>query len=205
MTRAAKKYLRQVKKHLYCPQSLRKDFLRQLEDELLLFCEQQEETSYAQLAERFGRPEDVAADFFAEANPKTVSRFAYRRLKAAYAAFAIVILVALSIVGVIAAGYAQTQKLLSGAYEAETYLHPDGTECKRFVVRTNYRGRDVYWEYTACTGMLWLTVPPETWDGTEPYAVDIYLNENGTLEHWTFGQEHMMWIRVYDMGEERPQ
>lgn len=170
-----------------------------MEAELLFFCEKQGSAEYEQLAAQFGQPGDVAADFFAEADAKSASRFAYTRLKIAYLLLTVVVVAALSAVAVSAANYAETQQLVSGAQVAETYIHPDGKECTTFWVRTHYRGADVYWEYHSCIGCyLNLSTRPETADGTEPYATDIYLNHDGTMIHWNYSDDNFYWIRVYD-------
>lgn len=169
-----------------------------MEDDILLFCETREDAGYAQLVGQFGQPRDVAADFFSELDPKAVSRFAYIRLKAAYLLLTLAAAAALAVVIFSAVNYAETQQLVSGAYTAEAFLHPNGTECSTFLVRTNCNGDDVYWEYHSCIGHLVLGGSPDKVDGTEPYAVDIYLNNQGNIEHWTFSQKYTDWIRVYD-------
>ena len=198
MNKAVKKYLRQVKKHLCCPRSHSRDFLRQLEDDMLLFCEEQDTADLLQLTAQFGHPKDVAEDFCAALDPRTVTRAAFTRLKFAYLALAVILVLALSFVMLQAVDCCKTQQLVSGARAGDVFIHPNGTECATFWVRTNYQGRDLYWEYHSCTGRMLLILPPAEADGTEPYATDIYLNANGTIEHWTFGQEHECWIRVYD-------
>lgn len=171
-----------------------------MEGDIQLFCEEQQKATYAQLVERFGKPQDVASDFFAEADAKAVNRFAYSRLRAAYLLLAIVLVVALSAIVVKTIDYVQTKQLISNLQPADNFIHPDGTECNVFWVRTNFRGEDLYWEYHSCMYNLRLIPPSEEADGTEPYATDIYLNRNGSIEHWTFGQDHLCWVRVYDVG-----
>lgn len=169
-----------------------------MEDDLLLFCEQQDAADYGQLTEHFGYPKDMAADLFNQLDINAVSRFAYLRLKAAYLSLAVALILTLSALTYRAVDCYKMQQLVSGARAGETYIHPNGRECTVFWVRTNYRGRDLYWEYHSCMECMHLILPPAEADGTEPYATDIYLNDNGTIEHWTFGQEHAFWIRVHD-------
>lgn len=197
MKRAAKQYLRQVKKHLCCPRPLKKKYLRQLEDDVHLFCEG-EDADYTELKAHFGDPADVAADFFSQADPCAVSRFAYGRLRLAYFLLALTVIASLSIVTVNALDHMKTQQLLGETHTADTVHHLNGEECSKFYVRTNYRGRDVYWEYCSCVGGMWLSVPPELFDGTEPYATDVYLNNHGVIEHWNYSDENFHWIRVLD-------
>lgn len=189
-----------MKKYLCCPGSHKKEFLRRLENDILLYCETQGNIDYTRLTEHFGQPKDVAADFFSELDAKTVSRFAYMRLRFTYMILGIVLTASLSVVAINIVDYRNTQKWISGAPEAETYVyHRDGNEYTRFWVKTNYRGCDVFWEYNSYMDGLFLTREPEEWDGTEPYAEDIYFYEDGRLEHWTFGQDHMFWVRVFDV------
>lgn len=199
MNRTVRKYLRQVRKYLCCPTSPKREFLRLLRENMLLYCETQENTDWKQLTVHFGQPQEVAADFCSELDAKTISRFAYMRLRFGYMLLGIVMTAALFIVSINTVDYMNTQKWISGAPKTETYVHKDGKEYTRFWLKTNFRGKDVYWEYDSYLGGLFLSIEPEGWDGTEPYAEDIYFYEDGQLEHWTFGQHHMFWVRVFDV------
>lgn len=138
-------------------------------------------------------------DFFAELDAKTVSRLAYMRLKITYLLFTASITAALFGVTVSITDYVNTQKWLSGVPVMQTYTLKNGNEFTGFWVKTNFRGKDVYWEYNSYLDGMYLIPPPEEADDTVPYAVDIYFYENGTMEHWTFGQDHMFWVRVFDV------
>lgn len=171
-----------------------------MEDEILIFCENEKIADYAQLVARFGKPEDVAEDFFAGLDVKIVSRFAYNKLRVSYLVLAVVLISALSVGVVRICDHYETQQLVSNSYTAETFVHPNGTECDVFYVKTQHKGHDVWWEYHTCNGKyLYLSIPPEDSDGTEPYATDIYLNYNGTVVHWTRSEDHVMWIQSYDV------
>ena len=170
-----------------------------MEDEILLSCER-EAVSYLDLVEQFGEPRDVADNFLAELDVKTVSRFAYRNLRLSYFALAVVLAATVSLAAAQIVSYRNAQMLVSNAQTAGTFVHPDGTECNVFWVKTQYQGNDVWWEYHTCTGKyLHLCPPPADADGTEPYATDIYLNENGTIVHWTHTQDYLFWVRVFDI------
>ena len=147
-----------------------------MEDEVLLLCER-EAVSYLDLVEQFGEPRDVADDFLAELDVKAVSRFAYRNLRLSYFALAVVLAATVSLAAVQIVGYLNAQMLVSNSQTAETFVHSDGTVCNVFWVKTQYQGKDVWWEYHTCTGKyLHLCRQPADADGTEPYATDIYLN-----------------------------
>ena len=196
MNRAAKRYLRQVKKHLYCPGSIKKKFLSQLEDELLRFCGSQETVTFPQLCGRFGQPCCVASEFLSGLDPKVIRRFMRRCLRVSYGILATAMAAALFLVGSRGLEYYRTRELVANAQSAACFTHPDGTECDVFYVRTNFRGKDRYWEYHTCLRNMQLTVPQDETFENLPYATDVYINRNGETEHWTFGQEHMCWVLV---------
>lgn len=75
MNPAAKQYLRQVKKQLHCPRSLKNKFLQQLEDEFFLYCEENDLTDFDDLARNFGVPETVAKEFLSELDGETISKY----------------------------------------------------------------------------------------------------------------------------------
>ena len=197
MNRAVKQYLRQVKKQLCCPRSLSRQFLRQLEDEVLLYCEN-ENLGFEDIQTRFGNPEDIATDFYTQSDPEAVSRFAYARLRISYGLLALVVLIAAVFITVNAVKNRKTQQLIDMPHTADTFVHPDGRVCDEFTVRTNFRGKDVYWEYHSCMGGLMLTIPPKDPDSNEPYATDIYIKDDGIIEHWRYSDDNFYWIRVYD-------
>ena len=197
MNRAAKQYLRQVRKLLCCPRSLSRQFLCQLEDEILLYCENKN-IRFEDIENQFGSPEDIAADFYVQSDPSVVSRFAYTRLRISYGLLALVVLVAAVLITMNTIKNQNTQYLIDVTHTADTFVHPDGRVCDEFTVRTNYQGKDVYWEYHSCMGGLLLAIPPENSNGSEPYATDIYLHDDGIIEHWRYSDDNFHWIRVYD-------
>lgn len=75
MNPAAKQYIRQVKKHLHCPCSLKNEFLQQLGDEIFLYCEENDLTDFDDLAQNFGVPETVAKEFLSELDGETISKY----------------------------------------------------------------------------------------------------------------------------------
>ena len=66
MNKASSQYLQEVKKRIPRSVSLRAEFLRQLEAEVIYYCEDHENVDYTTLLECFGKPEDIAKDFLAE-------------------------------------------------------------------------------------------------------------------------------------------
>lgn len=75
MNPAAKQYIRQVKKHLHCPRSLKNEFLQQLGDEIFLYCEENDLADFDDLARHFGAPETVAKEFLSELDGETISKY----------------------------------------------------------------------------------------------------------------------------------
>lgn len=75
MITAAAQYLREANKHLPCPNSIKKPFLRQLEDELSIFCADHAGADTATLSEHFGSPEEVAEAFLSELGEQAVHRY----------------------------------------------------------------------------------------------------------------------------------
>lgn len=185
-----------------------------MEDDILLYCGKQE-ISYSQLTERFGKPRDVASDFFAGLDAKAVSRYSYSRLKVTYAILAVVLVVALCSIGVKLYDYIQTrvfwEHTKSGEacgvwhpcykiHKHEPYVcMPEGAEdCAVIRVRTLRDGKDCYWEYHSCINRFNSILQPENWDGTEPYAEEFYVTHNGIPTHWRFDEKHTGWYKIFD-------
>lgn len=187
-----------------------------MEDDILFFCEG-EDANYNQIAEHFGNPKDVAEDFFHAMDAKVVGRFAWNRLRAAYWILTAVLIVSLAGIGVNMYSYVQTRQVLSNAKTGEFCNHRNRmspfdkskvNDCTVFIVRTHRKGSDYYWEYHSCVNRFYHTLPPQDSDGSEPYAEDIYVCNNGETTHWRFGEEHTGWYKVFDgdqtQGKENP-
>lgn len=155
------------------------------------------------LCGRFGAPREAASEFLSGLDPKITSRFVYRRMRFSCGVLAVVLSAALALVGFYGIRYHRAQDLVAHSQLASTFTHPNGTECDVFYVRTKFRGNDLYWEYHTCLKNMYTVVPTEEMEEQLPYATDVYINRNGTTEHWTFGQKHRCWVRVYD--EEKSQ
>lgn len=131
MNRAARQYLQQMKREIPCSHSLKAVFLRQLEGEVFLYCEEHQDADVAALTQRFGTPEDVANDFLAELGTSSAAKAAHNRQRVLFLLIlvAVTVLVLTAAVGICAA-YRQ-QKVLDGYYvESITYegtLTPDVT------------------------------------------------------------------------------
>lgn len=98
MNSAVKSYLRDVKKRIICPRSIREPFLRQLTAELEGFCTEQPEADAILLAETFGTPEEVAREFLAELGEQSIGRWTHRRRQLLCIAAAVVLLAAGAVV-----------------------------------------------------------------------------------------------------------
>lgn len=90
MASAAFQYCAQVNKHLTCPSSLKRPFLRQLWEETACFCEDADRADLQTLCEQFGSPAEVAEEFLSELGQQTVERCVTRRKKILCATLAIV-------------------------------------------------------------------------------------------------------------------
>lgn len=180
-------------------------------DELTLFCGEQE-TGEAALLARFGTPEAAAAEYLEGLDGGVMSRYAYRRMWAAYGLLAAVVVLALSGIGLKLWDYRRTESLLANSQTGEFCYHHDrkdvlvygdrekaANHCTVFYVKTNWKGQDYFWEYHSCTNRFYYGPAPRDWDGTEPYAKDVYVNINGEVTHWHSGEEHRGWVKVYDI------
>ena len=194
---------------------MRKVFLRQLEADLELFCEDRESVTYQDFLQSFGEPKDVAADFFTGLDAKTVSRYSYTRLKVTYGILAVVLAAALCGVGGKLYEYVQTRVFLEHRQSGEAcgVWHPcyqihkhepnvcmvEGAEnCTVVRLRTQYKGADHYWEYHSCVNRFYEILQPEEWNGSEPYAEDFYVTNEGVTTHWHFDDKHTSWYKIYD-------
>lgn len=122
MNKAAKVYLREIRKRLPCSRSVKAEFLRQLEDEVFLYCGEHEEADFAALAAHFGTPEEVANSFLCELGTNTVRQYLTLRKRVLYAAAGIVLTVVILTSAVeIYTSYKQQQALDSYYIESITY------------------------------------------------------------------------------------
>ncbi|MBQ7846301.1 MAG: hypothetical protein IJ392_09155 [Clostridia bacterium] len=186
-----------MKKLLCCPRSMAKPFLHRFRDELTDWCDEHDCQDHAQLVETFGSPQDAAEEFLSQQDAWAINRYAYNRLKRSY-----VMLAALVTAMVIVAGAGVYRALKPKATAEIRYTHPvlhgDGSECEMFWVKTNFRGQDIYWEYHSCMEQMLLISPPDTADGTEPYAEELYINGKDGVSHWKFNDLHRFWVKVRD-------
>lgn len=97
MNKAAAQYLRAVRRNLSCPASLKREFLSQLEDEVLLFCDEHDEADVQTIAARFGTAEEVAQEFLRELDGQVLVKQQSQAKKILLAALAIVILFGLMV------------------------------------------------------------------------------------------------------------
>lgn len=65
-TRAAKRYLREVRRNLPCSFRTKRELLSRLQDSLTDFVEERPHASYEDLTAHFGLPTDVADAYFAD-------------------------------------------------------------------------------------------------------------------------------------------
>lgn len=97
MRKAASKYLREVKKNLRCPYSLRAEFLNQLADEVYLYCDEHEGEDLVSLSKRFGNPEAVAEDFLNSLDGNAVAKSELYSGRVLLVAIAILIVLAMAV------------------------------------------------------------------------------------------------------------
>lgn len=81
MKNAAAQYLREVNKQLRCPNSIKKEFLHQLENEMQFFCSDHNGADFATLSEQFGPPDEMAEEFLSQLGEQAVLRCSRTRRK----------------------------------------------------------------------------------------------------------------------------
>lgn len=102
MSKAATLYLKKVNKQLKCPDSLKKDFMSQLEAEVLFYCDDHSDASEDQLRKQFGSPDDVAQEFLSEVGIRAVKQYnnSQRNLWSLIAGILFVVILFASVLGV---------------------------------------------------------------------------------------------------------
>lgn len=122
MSRAAKQYLREVKKRIPCSPAQKKQFLCQLDNEVFLYCEEHNDIDMAALVDQFGSPEELASDFLPEININTVNGFVQTKHRLLMLLAIIVIAVVALASGIGIYTLYRQQQLLDGQYiESITY------------------------------------------------------------------------------------
>lgn len=174
-----------------------KPFLRRFKDELTDWCEEHDCQDHAQLVEEFGSPQDAATEFLSQQDAWEINRYAYTRLKRSYAVLAVLV-AAVVIVGGTGVYHALVPKAAAEIRYTQPILHNNGNECEMFWVKTNFRGQDIYWEYHSCMEQMILISPPDSADGTEPYAKELYIHGEDGVSHWKFNDLHRFWVKVRD-------
>lgn len=144
-SRAAKAYLRQIRRKIPCAPSSMGAFLRQLEDEVFLYCGEHEKADFAALASHFGTPEEVANDFRSElgVNAEMWHRFAKQRVL--YGA-AILILAGIALTAVLKSLTHSRAREDDYFVEAITY-EGEGNSAPAYWVYTDNGEETIYWEY----------------------------------------------------------
>lgn len=69
-----KKYLHRIRKNLYVHGSTKKEFLKDIEADLISYIEEQETVTYDMLVDAFGTPEEIAADYIRELDSSILGR-----------------------------------------------------------------------------------------------------------------------------------
>lgn len=162
MSSAARAYLREVKSRMFCPRSVKAAFLRQLEDDIFLYCEENSGVDSAALNARFGSPKAVAEEFLSALDPMLFSR-EYRSKKRRMTAAAAAVLSAAVILGAFCVREYLAQQAADSSIELVPYEGelPQGDK-PGYWVRTN-NGKDIsYWEFDYDTNeWVNVTIPSE--------------------------------------------
>lgn len=158
MSSAARAYLREVKSRMFCPRSVKAAFLRQLEDDIFLYCEENAGADAAALNARFGAPEVVAEDFLGALDPILFSR-AYHSRQRRMTALVVLLLSAAAIIGAFCIREYWAEQESDSAIELVPYEGdlPQG-ENPGYWVRTNNGKNISYWEFDYETNE-WVNVP----------------------------------------------
>lgn len=90
--------------------------MRQLEDEVFLYCEDHEEMEMAGLTAHFGTPEEVANNFLTELAPAVRWKYERIRQRVFYAAIAIVLAAVLLVTAMEVYTNIKQQRILDGHY-----------------------------------------------------------------------------------------
>ncbi len=97
-------------------------FLRQLEDEVFLYCEEHHDADMDALIDRFGPPEELAGDFLPEVNVSVVNEFMKTKRRILILICAVVITVSLLVLGAEIYTCFKRHQILDGYYiESITY------------------------------------------------------------------------------------
>lgn len=123
MSIAAKQYLQEIERKIPCSRPQKKKFLKQFENDVLLYCEEHDNVSVSMLEMQFGTPEELANDFLPEINTQAVRGYVRTERRTLVFLVAILILVVVIISGVEIYSRYKQSKLMGGEYIEEiTYV-----------------------------------------------------------------------------------
>ena len=160
MSSAAKAYLRQIRSKIPCQRSLKAGFLRQLEDEVFLYCEDHAGTDILALHAHFGTPDDVAAEFLDVIGPAAARKGLWTRKRLAILVIAVVLTIAtVFLVSEIREYWLLQEYLDSNNIEFVPYegVIPEASG-PAYWVRTRDGDEVFYWEYDYDLNE-WVNVP----------------------------------------------
>lgn len=119
---AVRRYLKQVQRKLLCSRSQKKPFLAQLEDTLLLFCEETGDAGWNALVARFGAPENMAHEFMAGLGLEAVWEYQRRSI---HWMFAVISITAALIFAMSAHTYVERLAFMNGYWVETITIGPD--------------------------------------------------------------------------------
>lgn len=121
--------------------------MRQLEDEVFLYCEDHEGMEMAGLTAHFGTPEEVANNFLTELAPAVRWKYERNKRRVLYAAVGIFLIAIFLIFAMKLHTYVKQQDIVNGYYvETITYTGEQSDQASVYEMVTSDGRR---WEYDA--------------------------------------------------------
>lgn len=121
MDREIKKYLRSVKHAAGCPPSRKAEILKHLENDILLYADENDVEDISEIVEKFGSPEEIAKSFIEESDLKAVSHSLKANRRIVAAILAVVLVVGLIVIAINAYNLWRAEQYSNG-YFVETII-----------------------------------------------------------------------------------
>ena len=128
MDSASTQYIRQVRKHLVCPVSLKTPFIRQLKTDVQDYCDDNPSADLSVISAHFGSPTDIAEEFLSTLSAQAVARCTSRQKRVLRLTVVVVFSALLLMAVLVIRDYQLQQKLYGDDFLATiTYAKDSGT------------------------------------------------------------------------------